>query len=111
MHMLCTLYGAVDLLIVQCDGLYGWGGGGGSGAGQLSSFVHLSGPSRAIKYLYAPASPTPHSMGPETSLVVYLWLTYVYAYVGMLVCTSIMMVCTRRPLQGGLLYIKPPMHL
>ncbi len=22
-----------------------------------------------------------------------------------------MLVCTRRPLQGGLLYIKPPMHL
>ena len=45
-----------------------------------------------------------------TSLV-YLWLTYVYTYVGMLVCTHIMLVSTRRPLQGGLLYIKPPMHL
>jgi hypothetical protein len=34
-----------------------------------------------------------------TSLV-YLWLTYVYAHVGMLVCTRIMLVCTRGPLQG-----------
>ncbi len=28
-------------------------------AGRLSSFMHLSGPSRAIKFIYAPAPPTP----------------------------------------------------
>jgi hypothetical protein len=50
-----------------------------------------------------------------TSLV-YLWLTYVYAHVDMVVCTrkallkniykkGIMLVYTRRPLQVGLLYI------
>jgi hypothetical protein len=43
---------------------------GGSGqAGQLSSFMYLSGHSRAIKFLYAPAPPPPNRMGPETSLV------------------------------------------
>ncbi len=48
------------------------------------SFMHLSGPSRAIKFLYAPAT-LPPQYGPWnlprglfTSLV-YLWLTYVYA--------------------------------
>jgi hypothetical protein len=35
------------------------------GTGQLSSFKHLSDPSRAIKFLYA--LPPPHSMGHETS--------------------------------------------
>ncbi len=28
-HILCTLCGADVFLIVQCNGLYGWGGGGG----------------------------------------------------------------------------------
>jgi hypothetical protein len=28
-RILCTSYGAVDFLIVQSKGLYGWGGGGG----------------------------------------------------------------------------------
>jgi len=37
-RILCTLYGAVDFLIVPSKGLYGWGGR-----------------SRAIKFLYAPA--------------------------------------------------------
>ncbi len=44
-RIFCTLYGAVDSLIVPSKGLYGCGG----------SFMHLSGPSRAIKFLYAPA--------------------------------------------------------
>jgi hypothetical protein len=35
--------------------------GQGAGAGQLSYFMHLSGPSRAIKLLYAPVD----SMGPK----------------------------------------------
>ncbi len=34
------------------------------------------------------------------SSLVYLWLTYVYGHAGMLICTHIMLVCTRRPLQG-----------
>ncbi len=104
----------VDFLIVPSKGLYGCGGGGGR--------------SRAIKFLYAPKRPeqgdkvpsfscslTPHSMGPETSLVgsspPWSFSGYVYSHIGMLVCTHIMVVCTRRPLQGGLFYIKPPMHL
>jgi hypothetical protein len=41
-RILCTLYGAVDFFIVLSKGLHGWGGGG---------------PSRAIKFLYAPALP------------------------------------------------------
>jgi hypothetical protein len=41
-HILCTLYGAVDFLIVPSKGLYGWGGGGRS---------------RAIEFLYAPEWP------------------------------------------------------
>ncbi len=102
-----------DFLIVQSKGLYGWGGGGqgdsvhlctwAARAGRLSSFMHLL--------------PYPPQYGPWklpggifTSLV-YIWLTYVYAHVGMLLCTHIMLVCTRRPFRGGLLYIKPPMHL
>jgi hypothetical protein len=28
-YYICTLYGAVDFLIVLSKGLYGWGGGGG----------------------------------------------------------------------------------
>jgi hypothetical protein len=35
------------------------GGVGGAGAGRLSYFMHLSGLSRAIKILYAPAPPPP----------------------------------------------------
>jgi hypothetical protein len=34
-------------------------GGGAARAGPLSSFMHLSGTSRVIKFLYAPAPPTP----------------------------------------------------
>jgi hypothetical protein len=41
-------------------------------AGWLSSSMHLSSPSRVSKFLYSPAPPTPHSMGPETSLVGFL---------------------------------------
>jgi hypothetical protein len=33
--------------------------GGAARAGRISSFMHLSGPSRVIKFLYAPASPPP----------------------------------------------------
>jgi hypothetical protein len=33
--------------------------GGTALAGQLSSLMHLSGPSRVIKFLYAPALPPP----------------------------------------------------
>ncbi len=87
------------------------------------------GRSRVIKFLYAPerseqgdyvplsTCPLPPTVSPWnlprvlfTSLV-YLWLIYVYAHVGMLVYTRNMLVCIHRPLQGGLLYIKPPMHL
>ncbi len=34
------------------------------GAGWLSSLIHLSGPSR-VNFLYSPAPPPPHSMGPR----------------------------------------------
>jgi hypothetical protein len=34
--------------------------------------MHLSSPSKVIKFLYSPAPPHPHSMGPETSLVGFL---------------------------------------
>jgi hypothetical protein len=68
--------------------------GGGGGAGQLIFFMHLSGPNRVTKFLYAPAPlpPTVWALKPRglfTSLF-YLWLTYVYAHLGMLVCTRIM---------------------
>jgi hypothetical protein len=44
--------------------------GGSAGAGRLSSCMRLSGPSWAIKFLYAPAPPPPpHNMCPETSLM------------------------------------------
>ncbi len=33
--------------------------GGGAGAGLLSSIMHMSGPSRVIKFLYSPAPPPP----------------------------------------------------
>jgi hypothetical protein len=39
--------------------------------------------------------------------LVHLWLTYMYAHVGMLVCTCSMPVCTRRSLQG---VGNPPLH-
>jgi hypothetical protein len=42
--ILCTLYGAVDFLIVLSKDLYGWGGGGRT---------------REIKLLFAPAPPPP----------------------------------------------------
>jgi hypothetical protein len=35
----------------------GWRGGVGAGAGRLSNYMHLSGPSRGIELLYAPAPP------------------------------------------------------
>jgi hypothetical protein len=35
------------------------GGGGAARAGRLSSFMHLRGRSRATKFLYAPAPPSP----------------------------------------------------
>ncbi len=56
-HILCTLYGAVDSLIVPSKGLYGCGG----------SFMHLSGPSREIKFLYAsaPLPPTVRALWAE----------------------------------------------
>jgi hypothetical protein len=37
----------------------GWLGGVGAGAGLLSSLMHLSGPSRVIKFLYSPVPPPP----------------------------------------------------
>ncbi len=40
--------------------------GGAARAGCLSSLMHLSGPSRVIKFLYSPAPLPPHSMGPRT---------------------------------------------
>jgi hypothetical protein len=85
--ILCTIYGAVDFLIVPSKGLYGWGGGGG--AGQLSSFMHLSGPSRAI----APASPPPivWALKPPSWALHLLGLSLanicVCIRIGMLVCT------------------------
>jgi hypothetical protein len=48
----------------RIKGVEVWGRGGGQ-----SYFIHLSGPSRVIKLLYALGPPTPHTMGPETSLV------------------------------------------
>ncbi len=53
----------------------GGGGRGAAPAGWLNSFMHLSGPSRAIKFLFAPAPPPPHSMGPETSIVAFVHKT------------------------------------
>ncbi len=93
---LCTgasLYAPYSLLLISNK--FWMGGGGGrwgrsegaefngenkrGGAGRLSYFMHLL--------------PHPPQHGPRdlprglfTSLV-YLWLTYVYAYVGMMVCT------------------------
>ncbi len=51
-RILCTLQFPLKFLIGFVMGGVAW-------AGQLSSFMHLSGPSRAIKFLYAPASPPP----------------------------------------------------
>jgi hypothetical protein len=55
----------------RIKGVEGWrvGGWGGARAGRLSYFIHLSCLSRVIKLLYAPASPPPQSMGPDTSLL------------------------------------------
>jgi hypothetical protein len=69
-----------------------------------------------VNFIYAPAPPPPHRIGPETSLVAphFLGLSFFglhmcmhIAHVGMLKCTRIMLLCTRRPLLGGILYIKP----
>jgi hypothetical protein len=59
---------------------------GGGGAGRLSSFMHLSGLSRAIKFLYAPA-PLPPGMGLETSS----WALHLLGLSLANIC-----VCTRR---------------
>jgi hypothetical protein len=42
--------------------------GGAARVGQLSSFMHLSGQSRAIKFLYAPAPPPPTVWALKPSL-------------------------------------------
>ncbi len=86
-----------------------WIRGGGHRAGRLSFIMHLSGPSRAIKFLYAPAPPPPTvwALKPPSWALHLLGLSLA----NICVCTHIMLVCTHRPLQGGLLYIKPPMHL
>jgi hypothetical protein len=48
------------MYVLSCGSLISFLLGGGGRAGRLSSFMHLSGPSRAIKFLYAPAcSPPP----------------------------------------------------
>jgi hypothetical protein len=62
-RILCILYGAVDFLIVPSKGLYG-----AAGAWRLSSFMHLSSPSRAIKFFYAPAPlpPTVRALKPPS---------------------------------------------
>ncbi len=67
-----------------------------AGTGRLSSFMHLV----PHPPQYGPWNPP---RGRFTSLV-YLWLTYVYAHVGMLVCTHIMLECTRRPLVNKTIY-------
>jgi hypothetical protein len=54
MHIL--LYVAYSFLLISnkfCNG------GAAAQAGGLSSFMHLSGPSRVIKFLYAPGPPPP----------------------------------------------------
>jgi hypothetical protein len=41
------------------------GGSGPSRVITVNSLMHLSSPSRVIKFLYSPAAPPPHSMGPR----------------------------------------------
>jgi hypothetical protein len=59
--LLCTLQFPLDYLISFVMG-------GAARAGQLSSFMHLSGLSRTIKFLYAlaPPSPTVWSLKPPS---------------------------------------------
>ncbi len=68
--------------------------------------LHIS---RVIKFLYAPAPlhPTVWDLKPPSWALHTLCLSLA----NKCVCTRIMLVCTCRPLQGGLLYIKPPMHV
>ncbi len=74
--VLCHSWWPQPVFVFLCTGVYGWGGE--AGAGRLSSFMHLSGRSRAIKFLYAPERPeqgdyvpfcTCSPIPPETSLV------------------------------------------
>jgi hypothetical protein len=58
-HRLCTLYGAVDFFNCFVQWPVWMGGRWGCGAGRLGSLMQLSVPSRAIKFLYAPAPPPP----------------------------------------------------
>jgi hypothetical protein len=94
-----------------------WMGGDRSpGAGRLSFFMHLSGPSRVIQFLYAPVPPPPPpvwALKPPSWAFHLLCLSLVNICIctHMLVCTHIMLECTHRSLRGGLLYIKRPMHL
>ncbi len=76
---------------------------GGAVAGRLSSFAPA--PLPPIVWALKPPLWALHILGLSLANIC------VNAHVGMLVCTRIMLVCTRRPLQGGLLYIKPPMIL
>ncbi len=83
------------------------------GGGRAIKFLYaLSGPSRAIKFLYAPAPLPPTVWALKTPwwdlhlLSLYLANICVCTRTGMLVCTHIMLVCTHRVFQGGLLYIK-----
>jgi hypothetical protein len=88
-------------------GVEWWRGRGGVG-----------GRSSAIELLYAPAPPPPTVwvLKPPSWALHLLGLFLA----NICVCTcryadmhtqGIVRECTRRPLQGGLLYIKPPMHL
>ncbi len=65
----------------------GSGVGGGGGSGGLSFFMHLSGPSRAIKLLYAPAPPPPTvwALKPPS------WALHLLG-----LCLANICVCTRR---------------
>jgi hypothetical protein len=59
----------------------GWRGGGwcgGAGAGLLSNFVHLSGPSRAIKLLYPPALPLPTVHKTTSAPIIYMALCIMF---------------------------------
>ncbi len=85
--------------------------GGAARVGRLSSFMPLSSPSRAIKFLYAPVPPPPTvwALKPPS------WALHLLGLSLANIC-----ICTRSfarmhtyhaGIQGGLLYIKPPMHL
>jgi hypothetical protein len=84
--ILCTggiyyLYGAVNFRPKACMD------GGGGEAGRLSSFMHLSSPSRAIKFLCAPAllAPIVWALKPPS------WALHLLGLSLALIC-----VCTRR---------------